>query len=138
MGEYLILGPGEMKSGGHRRESILADAVEALIGAIYLDAGMDCCKQRVLQWFSQRLEAVSPDENIKDAKTQLQEWLQGRKKTLPQYELSATSGAEHNQVFKVACCLPDFNQSFFGEASSRKAAEQLAAQSALEYLQSKS
>ncbi len=138
LGDHLILGPGEMKSGGHRRESILADVVEALIGAIYLEAGMDVCRQQVLRWYASRLDAVSPQANIKDAKTQLQEWLQARKQPLPSYELVATEGAEHNQQFRVECHLSKQQKRFQGLASSRKAAEQQGAQQALEYLQRQS
>jgi ribonuclease-3 len=135
LGDYLNLGPGEMKSGGHRRESILADAVESMIGAIYLDAGMETARERVLSWLASRLGEVTPESRLKDAKTQLQEWMQARKKPLPAYHLRETSGAEHNQLFKVECELEKVGKRFFGEASSRRAAEQAAAQAALNYIQ---
>ena len=85
LGEYLILGPGELKSGGFRRESILADTVEAIIGAIYLDAGMDVIRQLLLNWYAQRLEEIRPGAEQKDPKTRLQEFLQGRRRPLPSY-----------------------------------------------------
>jgi ribonuclease-3 len=135
LGEHLILGPGEMKSGGHRRDSILADAVEALIGAMYLDAGMNTCKANILNWFASRLQSVSPEANIKDAKTRLQEFMQAKKKALPVYHLLAASGAEHDQIFQIECELQGVKQRFQGEASSRRSAEQTAAQVALDYLQ---
>ena len=138
LGGYLNLGPGEMKSGGHRRESILADVVEALIGAIYLDANMDTCRTQVLRWYASRLDKISPQTNSKDAKTQLQEWLQGRKKPLPVYHLAKVEGAEHNQTFHIECQLQGIQKTFQGQASSRKVAEQQSAQAALDYIQRQS
>ena len=135
LGEYLNLGQGEMKSGGHRRESILADAVEALIGAIYTDSDMVTCKQRVLSWYQTRLAAITPAESNKDAKTRLQELLQGQKHPLPKYELVKTSGSEHQQQFEVECEIKHLKQRFQGSGSSRRNAEQAAAQAALHSLQ---
>ena len=103
LGEHLLLGSGEMKSGGHRRDSILADAVEAIIGAIYLDSGMAECKKCVLRWFASRLNKVSASADQKDAKTRLQEFLQGRSRPLPQYSVVAVSGEQHCQHFSVQC-----------------------------------
>ncbi len=135
LGEHLILGPGEMKSGGHRRESILADTVEALIGAIYLDGGMAAARETVLAWFASRLANIEPAARAnKDAKTRLQEWLQARKQPLPEYVLVATSGSEHRQRFTVQCRVAAVEDAFCGEGSSRRAAEQAAAQSALDTL----
>ncbi len=138
IGDCLHLGPGEMKSGGHRRESILADAVEALIGAIYLEGGMEACREYVVPWFADRLASISPTVSIKDAKTQLQEWLQGRKRALPVYQLVATRGSDHAQQFEVHCQVDKIAKPFVGVGSSRRGAEQEAAAQALAFLQEKS
>lgn len=135
LGQFLKLGSGEMKSGGHRRESILADALEALIAAIYLDAGIEACRERVLAWFGNRLQQVVSGEHSKDPKTRLQEWLQGRSKALPVYTLTETSGEAHNQHFTIDCRIPSANESFTGSGNSRRIAEQIAAQAALDYLE---
>ena len=128
-----MLGPGEMKSGGHRRDSILADAVEAIVGAIHLDAGFDACRAAVLPWFESAIEALPPPNKIgKDAKTRLQEWVQGRGKPLPVYRLVSESGDEHAKIFRVACTLSDPAVECEGEATSRRAAEQLAADCVLQ------
>ena len=132
IGAQLVLGPGEMKSGGHRRDSILADAVEALVAAIYLDAGFDTCRLRVLAWYETLLDALPPLHQVgKDAKTRLQEWLQGRQRPLPAYTLLSESGEEHDKTFHVACTLADPPLSAEGSAHSRRAAEQLAAEAVL-------
>ena len=138
LGNYLKLGQGELKSGGFRRESILADTVEALIGAMYLDAGMDTCKHHLLRWYASRLEAICPQGGHKDPKTLLQELLQSRKKNLPTYEVLNTSGDDHQQHFEVKCRVADIKQGFVGEGSNRRAAEQAAATKALAVLQSSS
>lgn len=133
LSDYLILGGGELKSGGYRRDSILADAVEAIIAATYLDAGMDACQDLVLRLYRDRLKDVDPKKMGKDAKTRLQEWLQKRKAPLPQYEVLKISGPAHDQTFHVACHvegLPPFEAS----AGSRRKAEQLAAEKALDKL----
>jgi ribonuclease-3 len=135
LGDHLNLGSGEMKSGGFRRESILADAVEAIIGAIYLDAGMDVCRRTVLGWYQSRLNEISPDVNIKDAKTQLQEFLQSRKKALPKYQLVQTTGSEHAQQFEVQCLAAGLTSQCVGVGSNRRSAEQAAATQALKQLQ---
>jgi ribonuclease-3 len=137
LGEYLLLGSGELKSGGHRRESILADTVEALIAAIYFDAGMERCKERVLQWYASRLQAITSESNHKDAKTQLQEYLQARKQPLPSYKLLHTSGSEHQQHFEIACTVSLLNHAVMGSGSNRRNAEQAAAVSVLNQLQVK-
>lgn len=126
IGDCLRLGEGEMKSGGFRRASILADAVEALIGAIYLDAGLEAARARVLDWFASRLHCLSL-ETVKDPKTRLQEWLQARRKPLPQYTVVDVSGVEHARQFVVECCVSGLAQPVRGEASSRRAAEKAAA-----------
>ena len=102
LGARLVLGPGEMKTGGHRRDSILADALEAVIAAIYLDGGFDACAQRVLPWFEPLLAALPPLHQVgKDAKTRLQEWLQARQRPLPAYALVEESGDDHDKRFRV-------------------------------------
>ena len=131
LGKHLVLGPGEMKSGGHRRESILADALEAIIAAIHLDAGFERCREVVLGWFGQRLDELPVAKLGKDAKTRLQEWLQGRGYKRPDYALTATEGEDHNRVFQVACSVPEFDIVVDGSGSSRRAAEQQAAKRAL-------
>ncbi len=127
IGPSLLLGPGELKSGGSRRDSILADSVEAIIGAIYLDGGLTCCKERVLVWFGPRLEKLSLDDTVKDNKTRLQEWLQAQKWMLPTYNILDIEGASHSQHFVVECSVPEAALSFTGEGNSRRQAEQMAA-----------
>lgn len=134
LGEYMVLGPGERKSGGHRRGSILADAVEAIAGAILLDSDIESCRECLLRWFGDRLENLPPEAAEKDAKTRLQEWLQGRGKGLPDYTLLDVQGADHRQQFRVACRLADLDMTFEGQDSSRRRAEQRAAAAALEAL----
>ncbi|MFD0738625.1 ribonuclease III [Lysobacter koreensis] len=132
LGSRLILGPGEMKSGGHRRDSILADALEALVAAIYLDAGFEACRAAVLPWFEPAMAALPPPHKVgKDAKTRLQEWLQGRQKPLPVYTLLSETGEEHAKSFRVSCTLAQPALVSEGEGGSRRAAEQLAAEAAL-------
>lgn len=134
LGESLRLGPGEMKSGGHRRDSILADAFEALLAAVYLDAGLEACRALVRELVVPRIGQV--DRQAKDPKTRLQEWLQQRALPLPQYELVRSSGSDHAPHFEVTCQVQlDRPWHFAGEGDSRRAAEQLAATRALEVLQ---
>jgi len=138
LGERLTLGPGEMKSGGHRRDSILADAVEAVVAAIYLDAGFEACRAVVLPWFSASIEALpASGRPEKDPKTRLQEWLQARQKALPQYELVSESGDDHAKHFRVRCIVAAPAASTEGEGASRRLAEQQAAAAVLEQLDSK-
>ncbi|MGM0521192.1 MAG: ribonuclease III [Pseudomonadota bacterium] len=134
-GECLRLGSGEMKSGGHRRESILADAVEAVIGAIYLDAGMDAVRERVLAWYTQRLANISLQDTQKDPKTRLQEFLQSRQAALPRYEVVTVKGEAHAQTFTVDCHIDLLDQHTTGKGPSRRHAEQQAATQALSYLE---
>ncbi|MCL1634005.1 ribonuclease III [Luteimonas sp. SX5] len=134
LGGALILGPGEMKSGGHRRDSILSDALEALVGAIYLDAGYEACRDAVLPWFAQAIDELQAGKVDKDAKTRLQEWLQARQRPLPVYELAAESGDDHAKVFHVRCRLTDAELAAEGEGPSRRAAEQAAAEGVLQAL----
>ena len=131
LGEYLILGPGELKSGGHRRESILEDAIEAIIGAVYLDSDIVCCKALILTWFEQRLTIIKPGNEQKDPKTRLQEYLQGRKIALPNYEVIDTSGQSHNQQFTVRCTTSVIASEVISKGTSRRKAEQGAAEKVL-------
>lgn len=129
LGKHLVMGPGERKTGGHRRDSILADAFEALIAAVHLDAGFEVCRQVVLGWFAAALDALPPPTQVgKDPKTRLQEWMQARQRPLPVYELLAESGDDHARIFVAACSTLDPPLRGEGEGSSRRAAEQAAAQ----------
>ncbi len=134
LSDYLILGGGELKRGGYRRDSILADAVEAIIAATYLDQGIEACRRLVLQLFEKRLDAIDPKKVGKDPKTRLQEWLQKRKLSLPKYEVLNITGPAHNQTFEVACQV-EGQPPFTAEAGSRRKAEQRAAEKALEQLE---
>jgi ribonuclease-3 len=136
LGERLTLGPGEMKSGGHRRDSILADAVEAVVAAIYLDAGFAACRAVVLPWFERALAALPVGKPEKDAKTRLQEWLQARQLPLPGYELISESGDDHAKQFRVGCTLTTPQYRAEGEGTSRRLAEQQAAAAILRQLDS--
>lgn len=132
LGENLILGAGELKSGGANRDSILADALEALICALYLDAGMERCRACVQQWFGARLGEDRVLQTHKDAKTRLQEFLQAERQPLPVYEVREICGKDHQQEFVIACTIPGLGASFDGRGQSRKLAEQQAAQTALD------
>jgi ribonuclease-3 len=128
LGEAIELGPGELKSGGHRRDSILADALEALVGAIHLDAGFEACRDAVLPWFEPAILALPMGKAEKDAKTRLQEWLQARQLPRPDYLLIDTRGQEHARVFRVACETREPALRQEAEAASLRAAEQAAAE----------
>lgn len=132
LGNFLHLGEGELKSGGFRRPSILADGLEAIFGAIYLEAGFDAAQAAIERLFRAPLENLDPKDSGKDAKTALQEALQGRKLPLPQYALIATSGEAHAQEFEVECSVPALGISVRGKGNSRRGAEQAAARSALD------
>lgn len=134
LGDYLKLGPGELKSGGFRRDSILADAVEAIIGAIYLDSDLETARSIVLEWYHGRLEEIKPGASQKDPKTRLQEFLQGRRKPLPVYTVTNIKGEAHNQEFTVACEVAGMDTPVIGKGTSRRKAEQAAAETALEQL----
>lgn len=134
LGEYILLGPGELKSGGFRRSSTLADTFEAVIGAIYLDGGMRGADQFVADQFCELLDSIKPDETLKDPKTQLQELLQARKQSLPQYHVISTVGSDHEQVFQVQCVVDALPNPTLGEGTSRRKAEQSAARLALEQI----
>ena len=136
LSDYLILGEGEMKSGGFRRDSILADAVEAIIGAIFLDSDIDTCQTKVLQWFALRLDSLSLEDQQKDPKTQLQELLQAKKLPLPIYDVVTVDGASHEQLFTVSCRTALLKQTVSAKASSRRNAEKAVAQLILDKLHS--
>ena len=134
LGEALRLGPGELKSGGFRRDSILADAFEAVLAAVYLDGGFGACRTLVQQWFAPRVAALP--KAAKDAKTRLQEWLQARALPLPSYELLDSRGEEHARIFEVRCAVSEPRPlSAQASGSSRRQAEQEAAQAVLDQLE---
>ncbi len=131
LGEYLRLGSGELKSGGFRRESILADATEAIIGAIYLDAGLEAARERVLAWLEQEFATLTLVDTNKDSKTRLQEFLQSRGCDLPNYEVVDIQGEPHCRVFFVDCEVKLLDEKTKGSGASRRIAEQVAAAAAL-------
>ena len=132
LGKYLKLGAGELRSGGQSRNSILADALEALLAAIYLDGGYDAVRQVTLHLFQERLESISPDSHQKDPKTRLQEFLQGRGLGLPAYKIMDIEGEQHDQLFRVKCIVEDLSVESEGQGGSRRKAEQDAAGQVLE------
>ena len=132
LARHLRLGEGELKSGGFRRPSILADTLEALFGAVFLDGGFQAARAVIAKLYHPILETVDPQTLGKDAKTLLQEYLQGRKIALPTYNVVATHGAAHNQEFEVECVIPKLDIRVTGAGASRRSAEQQAAKKALE------
>ncbi len=136
LGEHLILGPGEKKAGGHRRASILADALEAVFGAVYLDAGYEAAAKVICSAYGERLENLPDPANLRDPKTRLQEYLQAKKLGLPTYEITETRGKAHKQSFTVACVVAKLDLSSVGVGSSRREAEQHAAGNMLDRLES--
>ncbi len=134
IGSYLILGSGELKSGGYRRDSILSDALEAIIGSITMDQGIDVCREWVLKLFYDKIERLSLDDWQKDPKTRLQEFLQSRKLDLPEYKLLMMTGAAHAQSFQVECRTTLISEPSIGIGPSRKKAEQTAAENMLKQL----
>ena len=130
VGAMVNLGSGERKTGGWRRDSILADTMEAILGAIYVDAGIDACRSEVMRWFATRLERFSPAALEKDAKTMLQEYLQARKQPLPEYLLVKTEGISPNETFTVACSVSLISEDVIATGRSRRMAEQAAARKA--------
>ncbi len=134
LGEHIALGSGEQKSGGHRRQSILADALEAIFGAVYLDAGFDAARDVIHRAYGSRLVEFPALDALKDPKTRLQEWLQSRGLRLPEYRLLSTSGKAHNQQFSVSCRVDGEELDVEGVGTSRRNAEQQAAERMLERL----
>jgi len=139
IGDFLLLGSGELKSGGYRRDSILADAFEAIVGGIYLDAGIEACRNCLMRWYEELLSAADPDEMTKDPKTLLQEHMQSLKLDLPEYKTVAITGEDHKQQFEVMCkCEGNNNHpacSATATGTSRRQAEKLAAKIVLEKMQ---
>ena len=133
-GECLILGEGEMKSGGHRRDSILSDTVEALIGAIYTETDIETCRKHVLSWYAGRLASLTLDTTMKDTKSRLQEYLQSLHKPLPEYEVVESLGESHAQIFTIECRVVLLKQPVRAQASNRRDAEKLAAAEVLRLL----
>lgn len=132
LGDHLLLGEGEMKSGGFRRRSILADTVEAIIGAVYQTNGFEDSRRYVLEIFASRLVCPPDFETLKDPKTRLQELLQGKGEVVPDYSLQATNGKAHEQTFTVLCVVSGLKIETSATGASRRKAEQLAAAAALE------
>jgi ribonuclease-3 len=134
LGEYLRLGSGELKSGGFRRDSILADALEAVLGGILLDAGFETCRDCIHRLFAGRLDGLSETDELKDPKTRLQEYLQARRLALPVYTMIHVSGKAHDQQFEVECRIEGLDVVSNGRGGSRRKAEQSAADNMLEHL----
>jgi ribonuclease-3 len=133
IGDYLHLGSGERKSGGHRRDSILADALEAIFGAVYLDTGLEAARRIIESAYGSRLEEFPDVEDLQDPKTRLQEWMQARQLGLPDYELLDVTGKAHRQTFRASCRVRD--RVTTGTGTTRRDAEQQAAESMLAELQ---
>jgi len=132
LGDFLRLGAGELKSGGFRRKSILSDTLEAVIASVFIEKGMDAAEKFVLQIYTDRFDELPTEDALKDPKSRLQELLQSRKLEIPSYELVATSGDDHRQVFTAECSIPSLKIQTKGVSSSRRKAEQQAALNAYE------
>jgi len=131
LGEVIQLGSGELKSGGFRRPSILADAVESILGAVYCDGGFEPCRELIIRLYANRLAQSMDLQSLKDPKTQLQELLQSRRFSLPDYQVTKITGQAHAQVFHVRCSIKKMNIEVNGEDKSRRKAEQVAADRAI-------
>jgi len=134
LGQFILLGSGEKKSGGWRRDSILANTLEALIGAMYLDSGHDTCRKYISELYQEQLADLSQDELAKDPKTELQEYLQAQKKTLPVYQVITENGEAHARTFTVECQIDGLDSVFVADGKSKRSAEQSAAKKALDLL----
>lgn len=134
LGEVLRLGLGELNTGGFRRSSTLEDALEALIGAIFLDSDLETTKNLLLHWFSEHLKLINPGTVVRDAKSRLQEWLQAKNLPLPVYEILQERGPEHDKIFYVRCSINVLNLSAEGQGISKKLAEQMAAEALVQQL----
>jgi len=132
LGDFLRLGPGELKSGGFRRKSILSDTLEAVIASVYIEKGMECAHAFVLAIYTNRLDNLPNEDDLKDPKSRLQETLQSRGYDIPQYQLVSTTGDAHRQVFTAQCMIESLDIQTKGVASSRRKAEQQSAQNAYE------
>lgn len=134
LGRFLFLGPGEIRSGGNERQSILSCAMEAIIGAVYIDGGFNTAREKIMQWYEVLLHSLSSAASHKDPKTLLQEHLQSRRLALPMYTVEEITGEAHQQIFTVSCQVEGVDQKTFGKGTSRRRAEQEAAQAMLEVL----
>jgi len=134
IGRHIVLGPGEKKTGGHRRESILADALEALFGAVYLDSGFDAARGLICRAYGDRFRQLPDSSDLRDPKTALQEFLQARQLALPDYRMENVSGKAHQQTFEMSCSIPGISHRTKGSGGSRRDAEQLAAERMLAIL----
>lgn len=134
LGDHLLLGPGERKSGVHRRASVLSDSLEALFGAVYVDAGFEEARRFILQTYTDRLDNLPETDDLKDPKSRLQEFAQARKWALPAYRVEQVRGEAHQKTFEVSCSIGEIGESTGGVGSSRRDAEQDAAQKMLEHL----
>jgi len=134
LGDFIFLGGGELKSGGFRRSSILSDTLEAIVGAIYLDSGFDKARHTILFLYRNYLHTLPDTDTLKDAKTQLQEYLQSKQLDLPEYTVIKTTGKSHDQIFTVSCRVASLQVQSSGTGSSRKKAEQKAAKKMLDQL----
>ena len=137
LGQYIKLGSGELKSGGRRRDSILADAVEAIFGAVYIDSGFDTCRNLILRLYAEKLQNIPDVQTLKDPKTSLQELLQSRRYPIPAYTVLEITGKAHNQVFKVECSIEGLDCVTTAQGLSRRKAEQAAAKLAIEEVSKK-
>lgn len=137
LGQYIKLGSGELKSGGRRRDSILADAVEAILGAVYIDSGFDNCRDLILRLYKEKLQNIPDVQALKDPKTRLQELLQSRRYPLPAYTVLEVTGKAHNQVFEVECRIEGLDCITTAQGKSRRKAEQAAAKLAIEEVRKK-
>ena len=135
LGDFMVMGPGELRGGGFARDSVLSDAVEAIIGAIFIDGGLDVAQKKILLWYKARLSELSLSEAERDAKSKLQEYLQAKGLPLPRYEVIDISGLDHEQIFTVACSSEILPESVLGEGGSRRIAEQKAAKLAVAFLE---
>jgi ribonuclease-3 len=134
LGKYIMLGEGELKSGGFRRASILADTLEAVLGAIFLDGGYDACRRIITGLFDPLIADLPDPEELKDPKTRLQEWLQARGRPLPEYSLEREEGADHAKNFFINCRIPDDGVEALAAGASMRKAEQAAAARVLDML----
>jgi ribonuclease-3 len=134
-GDHLRLGSGEKKTGGHRRESIIADAVEAIFAAVYLDAGMKAAREVIFTVLGERIDRLPQGGELRDPKSRLQEFLQAKKIALPDYQMERVTGKAHAQTFEVSCRVAELELKSNGKGSSRRAAEQAAAEAMLTRLE---
>lgn len=137
LGDYLKLGTGELKSGGFRRASILSDAVESILGAVYCDSDFNCCRDLILRLFKEKLDNLPHVDSLKDAKTQLQELLQSRQYSLPEYSVLSVTGKAHAQIFHIECKIDELDCITKGKGGSRRKAEQEAAAAAYEKIKTR-